>query len=444
MKLWSKGTSISEEIERFTIGQDQQLDLLLAPYDVVGSMAHIAMLAKVGILPKTDWRPLQDELAVIYGDILAGNFDIPSGVEDVHSQIEFMVTEKLGDVGKKIHSGRSRNDQVLVDIKLFLREEIRSLTHLVTTFVETLLEQSEKHQAVIIPGYTHMQAAMPSSLGLWFGAYAETLIDDLKVLKASYEVVNQNPLGSAAGYGNSFPLDRRLTTELLGFEDLHINSIAAQMSRGKTEATVAFSIASLSSTLGRLAMDICLYNSQNFGFLSFPDDITTGSSIMPHKKNPDVFELIRARCNHLQTLPQQILSVVNSLPSGYHRDMQLTKELLLPSLDHIRDCFNLITATIPQVQVNEAAIEDNKYALIYSVENVNQNVLEGTSFRDAYLEVAQAIEDGTFVPSKKLTHTHLGSIGNPGNQEIRKKLVGVLAGFDFDHYQQKLQQLIES
>ena len=385
MKLWSKGTSISEEIERFTIGQDQQLDLLLAPHDVLGSMAHIAMLAEVGILSKTDWRPLQDELAVIYGDILAGNFDIPTGVEDVHSQIEFMVTEKLGDIGKKIHSGRSRNDQVLVDIKLFLREEIRLLTHLVTTFIRSLLEQSEKYQAVIIPGYTHMQAAMPSSLGLWFGAYAETLIDDLKVLRASYEVVNQNPLGSAAGYGNSFPLDRKLTTELLGFEDLHINSVAAQMSRGKTEATVAFAIASLSSTLGRLAMDICLYNSQNFGFLSFPDDITTGSSIMPHKKNPDVFELIRARCNHLQTLPQQILSVVNSLPSGYHRDMQLTKELLLPSLDHIKDCFNLITATIPQVKVNETAIDDHKYALIYSVENVNQKVLEGTSFRDAYL-----------------------------------------------------------
>ena len=444
MKLWSKGTSLSKEIEKFTVGMDQQLDLLLAPHDVLGSMAHIAMLREVGILSKEEWRQLQDALSTIFDEIKAGKFTILQGVEDVHSQIEFIVTEKLGDIGKKIHSGRSRNDQVLVDIKLFLRDEIEALTQTVVIFIETLLELSEKHRAVIIPGYTHMQAAMPSSFGLWFGAYAETLVDDLRILKTAFEIVNQNPLGSAAGYGNSFPLDRKLTTELLGFQDLHINSVAAQMSRGKTETTVAFAIAAFSNTLGRMAMDICLYNSQNFGFLTFPDDITTGSSIMPHKKNPDVFELIRARCNHLQTLPQQILSVINCLPSGYHRDMQLTKEILLPALDHFRDCFNLITATITQAEVNEKAISDPRYELIYSVENVNQEVIDGTSFRDAYLKVAQAIEDGTYEPSKELKHTHLGSIGNPGNYEISQKLQTVLAGFDFENYQQKLQQLIES
>ncbi len=363
MKLWGKGNSLSSEIEKFTIGLDQELDLQLAPYDVVGSMAHAAMLREIKLLTKEEWRQLQDALAEIYQGIQRGEFKIEASVEDVHSQIEFMLTEKLNSVGKKIHSGRSRNDQVLVDIKLFLRDEINALTELIVSLIETLLELSDRYKQVIIPGYTHMQAAMPSSFGLWFGAYAETFIDDLRLLKAAFEIVNQNPLGSAAGYGNSFPLDREVTTELLGFADLHVNSVAAQMSRGKTETAVAFAVAAMSSTLGRLAMDICLYNSQNFNFLSFPEEITTGSSIMPHKKNPDVFELIRGRCNYLQTLPQQLLSITTNLPSGYHRDMQLTKELLLPALVQIKDCLVLISGTIQQVQVYQKAIFDSKYDL---------------------------------------------------------------------------------
>lgn len=435
---------MSAEIEKFTIGMDQELDLLLASYDVIGSMAHATMLRDIKLLTKEEWRQLQDALAEIYQEILKGDFKIEASVEDVHSQIEFMLTEKLGVIGKKIHSGRSRNDQVLVDIKLFLRDEIRDLTTLVVGLIETLLDLSEKYRKVIIPGYTHMQAAMPSSFGLWFGAYAETFIDDLRLLKAAFDIVNQNPLGSAAGYGNSFPLDRMATTELLGFADIHVNSVAAQMSRGKTETAVAFALAALSSTLGRMTMDICLYNSQNFNFLSFPEEITTGSSIMPHKKNPDVFELIRARCNHLQTLPQQLLSITINLPSGYHRDMQLTKELLLPALMHIRDCFKLISGTVEQIEVNEQAIEDPKYDLIYSVENVNRKVLEGTSFRDAYLEIAKSISDGSFKPIKEIKHTHLGSTGNPGTAEIKKKLEGVQNSFGFETYQMKLQTLIES
>ena len=444
MKLWGKGTSLSAEIEKFTIGMDQELDLLLASYDVIGSMAHATMLRDIKLLTKEEWRQLQDALAEIYQEILKGDFKIEASVEDVHSQIEFMLTEKLGVIGKKIHSGRSRNDQVLVDIKLFLRDEIRDLTTLVVGLIETLLDLSEKYRKVIIPGYTHMQAAMPSSFGLWFGAYAETFIDDLRLLKAAFDIVNQNPLGSAAGYGNSFPLDRMATTELLGFADIHVNSVAAQMSRGKTETAVAFALAAFSSTLGRMTMDICLYNSQNFNFLSFPEEITTGSSIMPHKKNPDVFELIRARCNHLQTLPQQLLSITINLPSGYHRDMQLTKELLLPALKHIRDCFKLISGTVEQIEVNQQAIEDPKYDLIYSVENVNRKVLEGTSFRDAYLEIAKSISDGSFKPIKEIKHTHLGSTGNPGTAEIKKKLEGVQNSFGFETYQMKLQTLIES
>lgn len=435
---------MSAEIEKFTIGMDQELDLLLASYDVIGSMAHATMLRDIKLLTKEEWRQLQDALAEIYQEILKGDFKIEASVEDVHSQIEFMLTEKLGVIGKKIHSGRSRNDQVLVDIKLFLRDEIRDLTTLVVGLIETLLDLSEKYRKVIIPGYTHMQAAMPSSFGLWFGAYAETFIDDLRLLKAAFDIVNQNPLGSAAGYGNSFPLDRMATTELLGFADIHVNSVAAQMSRGKTETAVAFALAAFSSTLGRMTMDICLYNSQNFNFLSFPEEITTGSSIMPHKKNPDVFELIRARCNHLQTLPQQLLSITINLPSGYHRDMQLTKELLLPALKHIRDCFKLISGTVEQIEVNEQAIEDPKYDLIYSVENVNRKVLEGTSFRDAYLEIAKSISDGSFKPIKEIKHTHLGSTGNPGTAEIKKKLEVVQNSFGFETYQMKLQTLIES
>ena len=444
MKLWGKGTSLSAEIEKFTIGLDQELDMMLASYDVMGSMAHAAMLRDIKLLTKEEWRQLQDALVEIYQEIRKGDFKIEDSVEDVHSQVEFMLTEKLGAIGKKIHSGRSRNDQVLVDIKLFLRDEIKDLSTLVVGLIETLLDLSEKYRKVMIPGYTHMQAAMPSSFGLWYGAYAETFIDDLRLLKAAFDIVNQNPLGSAAGYGNSFPLDRMATTELLGFADLHVNSVAAQMSRGKTETAVAFALAAMSSTLGRLTMDICLYNSQNFNFLSFPEEITTGSSIMPHKKNPDVFELIRGRCNHLQTLPQQLLSITINLPSGYHRDMQLTKELLLPALKHTRDCFKLISGTIEQIEVNQQAIDDPKYDLIYSVENVNKQVLEGTSFRDAYGEIAKSISDGSYKPIKEIQHTHIGSTGNLGTVEIKKKLEGVQESFEFEIYQMKLQSLIES
>ncbi len=444
MKLWGKDSSLSGEIEKFTIGMDQELDLLLAPFDVLGSMAHAAMLRDIELISEDDWRQLQDALSGIYRLIEQGKFTIDDSVEDVHSQVEFMLTEKLGAIGKKIHSGRSRNDQVLVDIKLFLREEVRKLTVSIASFTEVLLELSEKYKHVIIPGYTHMQAAMPSSFGLWFGAYAETLVDDLKLLKAAYQVVNQNPLGSAAGYGNSFPLNRRTTTELLGFDQLHVNSVAAQLSRGKTETAVAFGIAAISNTISRMAMDICLYNSQNFGFLSFPDSITTGSSIMPHKKNPDVFELIRARCNHLQTLPQQLMGVTTNLPSGYHRDMQLTKEILFPALDHTMDCVELIAATISQVDVNSASIDDPRYDKIYSVENVNREVLKGTSFRDAYQKIAGSIADGSFNPVKELQHTHLGSIGNLGTDEIRNKLKDTISEFNFNKYQNTLQKLIES
>lgn len=444
MKLWGKGANISGEIERFTIGKDQQLDMLLAPYDILGSMAHSTMLRDIGLLTQQEWRLLQDGLLEIYHTIGRGDFRIEDSVEDIHSQVEFILTERLGAVGKKIHSGRSRNDQVLLDIKLFLRDEIRKQTILVSGLIETLLGLGQKHQQVIIPGYTHMQAAMPSSFGLWFGAFAETFIDDLKILKAAFEIVNQNPLGSAAGYGNSFPLDRIATTELLGFQDLHVNAVAAQMSRGKTETAVAFAVAAISGTLGKMAMDVCLYNSQNLGFLSFPDEITTGSSIMPHKKNPDVFELVRARCNHLQTLPQQIMSVTSNLPSGYHRDMQLTKELLLPSLDHLEDCIQIMTATITQVEVNRDAINDPKYDLIYSVENVNNEVMKGVSFRDAYRQIATSIAEGNYQPSREINHTHLGSIRNPGTAEIKIKLEQTLNSFDFGTYSNKLEQLLAS
>lgn len=442
MKLWEKGGSLSEEIEKFTVGQDRQLDLELAPYDVLGSLAHIAMLQDIGLLQAEEYQDLKAALLDIYEEIAGNRFVIEKNVEDVHSQIEILLTRKLGETGKKIHSGRSRNDQVLVDIKLYLRDQVKVITELTATFCEQLLVQSETFKKVIIPGYTHMQAAMPSSFGLWFGAYAESLVDDLRFMKAAFEVVDQNPLGSAAGYGNSFPLNRQLTTELLGFAQLHVNVVAAQMSRGKTEISMAYGVAALSNTLSRLAMDICLYNSQNFGFLSFPDHITTGSSIMPHKKNPDVFELIRSRCNLLQQLPSQLQSIGNNLPSGYHRDMQITKEVLLPALKNLKDCLTMASVTLNLVQVNPSIMEDPRYDLIYSVENVNQQVLQGVPFRDAYRLVAEDIARGTFKPSQALHHTHVGSIGNLGNDQIRGKLHQVLSGFDFESYEIALKNLV--
>ncbi|MDH3711316.1 MAG: argininosuccinate lyase [Cyclobacteriaceae bacterium] len=432
MKLWDKGIDISGDIEAFTVGQDRQLDLRLAKQDVWGSLAHITMLESIGLLKEQERATLHEALLDILNTISQGQFKIDDQTEDVHSQIEFMLTEKLGEVGKKIHSGRSRNDQVLVDIKLFLRDQIKELTYAIQDLCSALLELSEAHREVIIPGYTHMQAAMPSSFGLWFGAFAETLADDLLMLRASYQMVNQNPLGSAAGYGNSFPLDRQLTTKLLGFEDLHTNVVAAQMSRGKSEASVSFSLASVAATLGRMAMDICLYNSQNYGFLSFPGHITTGSSIMPHKKNPDVFELIRGRCNLIQQLPAQLMAITLNLPSGYHRDLQLTKELIIPGIDQLRDILKITTSTLTQVEVNGKIMDDPKYDLIYSVENVNLQVLQGIPFRDAYQQVAAEIDKGIFKPKKDLQHTHLGSIGNLGTEVIRKKITKVVDGFDFE------------
>ncbi len=432
MKLWDKGIDLSGDIEAFTVGQDRQLDLRLAKQDVWGSLAHITMLESIGLLKEQERATLHEALMDILNTISQGQFKIDDQIEDVHSQIEFMLTEKLGEAGKKIHSGRSRNDQVLVDIKLFLRDQIKELTYAIQDLSTVLLELSEAHREVIIPGYTHMQAAMPSSFGLWFGAFAETLADDLLMLQASYRMVNQNPLGSAAGYGNSFPLDRQLTTRLLGFEDLHANVVAAQMSRGKSEASVSFSLASVAATLGRMAMDICLYNSQNYGFMSFPEHITTGSSIMPHKKNPDVFELIRGRCNLLQQLPAQLMAITLNLPSGYHRDLQLTKELIIPGIDQLLDILKITTSTLAQVEVNDKIMDDPKYDLIYSVENVNLQVLQGIPFRDAYQQVAADIDKGIFKPKKDLHHTHLGSIGNLGTEVIRKKITKVVDGFDFE------------
>ncbi len=441
MKLWDKGIDISGDIETFTVGQDRQLDLRLAKQDVWGSLAHITMLESIGLLTEQEGAMLHEALLDILDTISQEQFKIDDQIEDVHSQIEFMLTEKLGEAGKKIHSGRSRNDQVLVDIKLFLRDQIKELTYAIQDLCSVLLELSEEHREVIIPGYTHMQAAMPSSFGLWFGAFAETLADDLLMLQASYRTVNQNPLGSAAGYGNSFPLDRQLTTRLLGFEAPHTNVVAAQMSRGKSEASVSFSLASVAATLGRMAMDICLYNSQNYGFISFPGHITTGSSIMPHKKNPDVFELIRGRCNLIQQLPAQLMAITLNLPSGYHRDLQLTKELIIPGIDQLRDILKITTSTLTQVEVNEKIMDDPKYDLIYSVENVNQQVLQGVPFRDAYQKVAAEIDKGIFKPQKNLQHTHLGSIGNLGTEAIRKKITKVVDGFNFKIAEQAIKDL---
>lgn len=441
MKLWEKGVSNPQDIEKFTVGQDRELDLQLAEYDVLGSLAHAAMLKSIDLLTETEWQSIRSALLVLLGKIKQGEFLIEEGIEDVHSQVEHLLTQELGDAGKKIHSGRSRNDQVLVDIKLFLRDQIKLLTTQISELGKVLLDLSQNHQEILIPGYTHMQAAMPSSFGLWFGAYAESFVDDLQIMQAAYKVINQNPLGSAAGYGNSFPLDRKLTSKLLGFKEPHINVVAAQMSRGKSETAMAFAIASAAGTLGKMAMDICLYNSQNYGFLSFPEHITTGSSIMPHKKNPDVFELIRARCNLLQQLPAQITSVTTNLPSGYHRDLQLTKEVLLPSIDQLKDCLDIAHSTLPQVQVNKEAINDPKYDLIFSVENVNQQVLQGIPFRDAYRQVALEIGEGTFKPLRSVKHSHLGSIGNPGTELIREKFAKVVEGFEFAKAEQALEAL---
>lgn len=430
-KLWEKNTEVNQEIEKFTVGRDRELDLYLARYDVLGSMAHITMLESIGLLGKDEQPVLLEELRRIHADIEAGRFIIEEGVEDVHSQVELLLTRKLGDVGKKIHSGRSRNDQVLVDLKLFTRAQLQDIAEEVRVLFEELQAQSERYKGVLMPGYTHLQVAMPSSFGLWFGAYAESLVDDLLFLQAAYKMTNRNPLGSAAGYGSSFPLNRTLTTELLGFDSMNYNVVYAQMGRGKMERNVAFALAGIAGTLSKLAFDACLFNSQNFGFVKLPDNCTTGSSIMPHKKNPDVFELTRAKCNKIQALPQQIILIMNNLPCGYFRDLQIIKEVFLPAFEELKDCLRMAAYIINKIQVNEHILDDPKYDNMFSVEEVNRLATGGMPFRDAYKKVGLDIEAGKFTPDKRVHHIHEGSIGNLCNDKIHELMEQVWSGFNF-------------
>ena len=444
MKLWQKNTLVNKDIEEYTVGHDREMDLYLAKHDVMGSMAHITMLESIGLLEKEELSILLKELKSIYTTIEEGHFTIENDVEDVHSQIELMLTRKLGDIGKKIHSGRSRNDQVLVDLKLFTREQIKTVVESVSGLIDILLQQSEKYKNVLIPGYTHLQIAMPSSFGLWFGAYAESLVDDLQLLLAAFKICNRNPLGSAAGYGSSFPLKRQLTTDLLGFDSMNYNVVYAQMGRGKMERTVGFAIAGIAATLSKLSFDACMYNSQNFGFIKLPDEYTTGSSIMPHKKNPDVFELSRAKCNKLQALPTEITLITNNLPSGYFRDMQLIKEIFLPSFDELNNCISMIGRMIGEIKVNKEVINDEKYTYIFSVEEVNRLVLEGMPFRDAYKKVGLDIENGKFTHDRKVNHTHEGSIGNLCNEQIELLKQNIVDQFDFTAIEAAESELLNS
>lgn len=441
-KLWEKNVQVDQEVDTFTVGRDREMDLYLAKYDVLGSMAHITMLESIGLLTKEELAVLLAELKNIYTLADNGGFVIEEGVEDVHSQVELMLTRRLGDTGKKIHSGRSRNDQVLLDLKLFTRAEIQELVTLTFGLFEVLISQSNRYKEVLLPGYTHLQVAMPSSFGLWFGAYAESLTDDLQLMQAAYKICNRNPLGSAAGYGSSFPLNRQLTTDLLGFDSLDYNVVYAQMGRGKMERTVAFAMAGIAATLSKLAFDACLFNSQNFGFIKLPDQFTTGSSIMPHKKNPDVFELTRAKCNKIQGLPQQITLICNNLPSGYFRDLQIIKELFLPAFDELKDCLRMVTHMMREVKVNEQILDDDKYALLFSVEEVNRLVLEGIPFRDAYKRVGLEIEAGHFTPQKEVRHTHEGSIGNLCNDAISALMQNIVDGFSFDKVNEAEKRLL--
>lgn len=443
-KLWEKNVQVDQEVDRFTVGKDREMDLYLAKYDVLGSMAHITMLERIGLLTAEELQTLLAALREIYKVADSGKFVIEEGIEDVHSQVELMLTRSLGDMGKKIHSGRSRNDQVLLDLKLFTRAQIQELVTAVTSLFEVLIAQSNRYQAVLMPGYTHLQVAMPSSFGLWFGAYAESLVDDLQLLQAAYRVCNRNPLGSAAGYGSSFPLNRQLTTDLLGFDSLDYNVVYAQMGRGKMERTVAFAMAGIAATLSKLAFDACLFNSQNFGFIKLPDQFTTGSSIMPHKKNPDVFELTRAKCNKIQGLPQQITLIANNLPSGYFRDLQIIKELFLPAFDELKDCLQMVTHMMREVKVNEHILDDERYALMFSVEEVNRRVVAGVPFRDAYKQVGLEIEAGQFKPNKQVAHTHEGSIGNLCNDQIAQLMQTVVKGFGFERMNQAEKQLLNA
>ncbi len=442
MKLWDKGTEINKLIEAFTIGKDTEMDMFLAEFDVLGSLAHIKMLESIGLLTAAELESLTFELREIYRQIKAGRFVIEPGSEDVHSQVELMLTRKLGDAGKKIHSGRSRNDQVLVDLKLFTRSEIKCVAEQLAELFEILIAQSDKYRHVLMPGYTHLQVAMPSSFGLWFGAYAESLSDDLLLLQAAYRITDQNPLGSAAGYGSSFPLNRRMTTDLLGFESMNYNVVYAQMGRGKVEKTVAFALASVAATLSKLAWDVCLFMSQNFNFVSLPDELTTGSSIMPHKKNPDVFELLRSHCNRIQSVPGQILLMTNNLPSGYFRDLQLIKEIFIPAFSELKSCMTIACFAISNIKVNEQIMDDNRYGNIYSVEEVNRMVVQGVPFREAYRQVGESIKKGTFQPDKNIHHTHEGSIGNLCLTEIQEKMTQAMKSFNFTRVEKAFERLI--
>ena len=441
-KLWEKNFSINKEIERFTVGRDREMDMYLAKYDVLGSMAHITMLESIGLLEKDELAQLLAELKGIYATCESGEFAIEDGVEDVHSQVELMLTRRLGDMGKKIHSGRSRNDQVLVDLKLFIRNEIKEIAGLVKALFDELIQKSEQYKGVLMPGYTHLQVAMPSSFGLWFGAYAESLTDDMLFLQAAWRMANRNPLGSAAGYGSSFPLNRTMTTELLGFDSMNYNVVYAQMGRGKTERNTAFAMASVAGTLAKMAFDACLFNSQNFSFVKLPKECTTGSSIMPHKKNPDVFELIRAKSNKLQALPVQVTMIMNNLPSGYFRDLQIIKEEFLPAFDELKDCLRMAAYIINKMEVNEHILDDPRYDLMFSVEEVNRLAAEGMPFRDAYKKVGLDIEAGRFKPCKDIHHTHEGSIGNLCNDEINALMGNIIDGFTFDKVEEAEKKLL--
>lgn len=442
MKLWQKDKASLKEVEKFTVGRDQEMDMFLARFDVLGSLAHIQMLESIGLLGKKELAVLSTELKGIYKRIESGEFKVEEGVEDIHSQVELELTKKLGDVGKKIHSGRSRNDQVLVDIKLYLRYEIKEVVEEVSRLFDLLIAQSEKYKNHLLPGYTHFQLAMPSSFGLWFGAYAESLIDDVITLQSAYRVVNKNPLGSAAGYGSSFPLNRTMTTKLLGFEDLNYNVVYAQMGRGKAERIVASALSNVAGTLSKLSMDACLFLNQNFGFISFPDELTTGSSIMPHKKNPDVFELIRARCNQLMALPNEIAMATVNLPSGYHRDMQLLKEKLFPAIQSLKDCLRMAQLMLSNIAVKENILNDEKYSFLFSVEEVNKLVLGGMPFRDAYKKVGLDIEQGRYKPERNVNHTHEGSIGNLQLEAIQRMMKENVGRFNFQSWIKAVDELL--
>jgi len=441
-KLWQKNSNVSALVEKFTIGNDQAMDIYLAPYDVLGSIAHTTMLSEVGLLTAQEQKQIKKALVEIYQKIQAGTFKLEPGVEDIHSQIELLLTESLGDIGKKIHSARSRNDQVLVDIKLFLRAELISLSAAVQSFFTLLQEKSEAHKNDLLPGYTHLQLAMPSSFGLWLGAYAESLVDDMTMVQAAYTIVNKNPLGSAAGYGSSFPINRKRTTELLGFENLNYNVVYAQMGRGKAERVTAMALANIADTLSKLSMDACLFMNQNFGFIQFPEELTTGSSIMPHKKNPDVFELIRAHCNRIKALPNEIMMMTTNLPSGYHRDLQLLKENLFPAFAQLKHCIAMATLMIQNMEVKKDLLEDPKYQYLFSVEEVNKLVLGGMPFRDAYKQVGLAIEAGNFTYSTQMKHTHEGSIGNLCSTQIAASMQKVVAAMEIVKVEQQIKELL--